>query len=163
MTIRGAFRMVLVLLFGLCSACSSFEARWKTAATTPTATRWEGRWTSEKHRTSSGGPEGGRLRAVIEPAAGQKLTAHFRANWLLFASDYSMTLEPKGVGPRRSGGREFLGAHELPKIFGGTYRYEALLAGDRFTARYTSTYDHGSFTLQRVLLSKDCFPAHTRH
>jgi len=144
-----------VLLVALCSACSSFDARWKAAATSATATRWDGRWTSEHHQTASGSPVGGRLRAVIEPAAGQGLAANLHANWLLFASDYTMTFEPKTDGPRRANVREFSGTHELPKIFGGTYRYKARLAGDRLTARYTSSYDHGTFTLQRLVVAKD--------
>lgn len=150
MTPRFGYRLGLLLLCGVFSACSSFDTRWKSAATSATAQRWDGRWTSEHHRTSSGSPEGGRLRAVLEPAAGGELTAYFRANWLLFTSDYRMTLKPKPAGPRRTNVREFSGAHELPKVFGGTYRYEARLVDDRLTARYTSTYDHGTFALQRV-------------
>jgi hypothetical protein len=163
MILRPAFVLVLLGLLALCSGCSSFDTRWKAAATSPTVERWDGRWTSEHHKTSSGSPMGGRLRAVTEPGAGQDLAAHFHANWLIFASDYKITLHPKTAGPGRKDEREFSGTHELPKIFGGTYQYEARLIGDRLTARYTSTYDHGTFTLQRVHLSKDCFPAHARH
>lgn len=160
---RLGLRLAVILLFGLCSACSSFDARWKAAAASSTATRWDGHWTSEKHRAPGGGAAGGRLRAVIEPAAEQKLTVHFRANWLAFASDYTMTLEPKAAGPRRTEVREFRGTHELAKMFGGTYRYDARLAGDRLSARYTSSYDVGTFALQRVQLAKDCFPARAGH
>lgn len=161
MIARSACRLVLALLIGFCSACTSFEGRWKEAAASPAATRWDGRWVSEKHVTRGGKPAQGRLRAVIEPAPDEKLTAHFRANWMVFISDYTMTLEP--AGPRRSKVREFRGEHELGKIFGGTYRYTARLAGDRLTARYTSSYDDGTFTLQRVPPMKDSSPAHARH
>jgi hypothetical protein len=160
---RSASRLVLAMLIGLCSACTSFEGRWRDAATSSTATRWEGRWLSEKHVAPGGGPAGGRLRAVIEPAPEQKLTAHFRANWKIFASNYTMMLEPAPAGPRRSNVREFRGAHELSKIFGGTYRYTARLTEDRLTARYTSSYDDGTFTLQRVPTAKESPPAHARH
>jgi hypothetical protein len=160
---RLALRLALLLILGLCSACSSFDARWKSAASPGAATRWAGRWTSEKHQTSGGSPVGGRLRAVIEPAAGQKLTVHFYANWLVFASDYTMTLEPDLAGPRRANVREFSGTHELSKMFGGTYHYKVQLSGDQLNARYTSSYDHGTFALQRVRLSKDCFPVDARH
>lgn len=156
--------VLLLLLAGLGSACSSFDARWKAAGTgSGAAQRWEGRWSSEKHITASGSPSGGRLRAVIEPGPQQALIAHLRANWLLFTSDYSMVFTPKPGPPRRSPGREFSGAHPLPKLFGGSYRYDARLAGDRLTARYTSSYDDGTFFLQRVVPAKDYTSAHARH
>jgi hypothetical protein len=97
------------------------------------------------------------LRAVLEPAADERLTATFHANWLLFSSNYTMTLEPEPrlPGPRGEKVREYRGTHELPKAFGGIYRYEARISGDRFTARYRSSYDHGTFTLQRLPARKD--------
>jgi hypothetical protein len=150
-------RLILLLVPVLSTACSSFDARWKAAAAGGPATRWEGRWTSEKHVSGGGRPVGGRLRAVLEPAAQERLTAHFHANWMIFSSDYTMTLEParRASGPRRAGVREFSGEHELSKMFGGVYRYTARLAGDQFTARYTSSYDHGTFSLQRLPARKD--------
>ncbi len=163
MSRHSSLRLILALLVGLVSGCSSFEGRWKTAATSPTATRWEGRWLSEKHLAPGGGPAGGRLRAILEPAADQRLTAQFRANWLVFVSNYTMTLEPKAAGSRRTDGREFRGTHELSKMFGGTYRYDARMAGDRLTARYTSSYDDGTFTLQRLPPPKESPAAHAGH
>lgn len=150
-------RLLLLLVPILCTACSSFDSRWKAAESNKVATRWDGKWTSEKHVTPGGGPAGGRLRAVLEPAAEGCLTAHFHANWLIFSDDYTMTLKPKphSSGPRRQGTREFSGEHELPKSFGGVYRYTAKLAGDQFTARYTSSYDHGTFSLRRLPARKD--------
>ena len=153
-------RLLLVLLCGALAACSSFDAEWRAAADRTTAhgpTRWDGRWTSEKHRTLRGEPSGGRLRCVLTEAAtncfpaksparpAQALRASFHANWKVFSSDYTMTLTPL------SGSRtDFRGTHELPAIFGGTYRYTAHIAGDRFTARYDSSYDRGTFDLTRV-------------
>ncbi len=160
---RWSLRVALALLFGLCSACSSFDRRWKTAATSATAERWDGRWTSGKHVKGDGSPEGGRLRAVTEPGPKMGLTAHFHANWLVFSSDYSTAFEPKAAGPRRGAGREFSGTQELPKIFGGVYHYDALLLGDQFTTHYSSSYDHGTFTLHRVDPRKDCTSRHAGH
>ncbi len=160
---RSVSRLVLAVLIGLCSACTSFEGRWKNAADSRTATRWEGRWLSEKHVTAGGRPAQGRLRAVLEPAAEQKITAHFRANWMVFASSYTMTLEPAPAGPRRTNVREFRGEHDLAKVFGGTYRYTARLADDHLTARYTSRYDDGTFELQRVPARKDSPSMHAGH
>ena len=148
-------RLLPVLLCATLAACSSFDAEWRAAK--DGATRWDGRWTSGKHRTRSGEPSGGRLRCVLTEAASdcfpakrparpaQALRASFHANWMVFSSDYTMTLTPL------SGSRtEFRGTHALPAIFGGTYRYTARIAGDRFTARYDSSYDHGTFDLTRV-------------
>jgi hypothetical protein len=150
-------RLFLLALLSLCSACSSFDRHWQAAGSAGGATRWDGRWSSEKHLALGGGPAGGRLRAVFEPAAQERLTAHFHANWLLFSSDYTMTLEPnpRPAGPRRGGALEYRGTHDLPKTFGGTYHYDARITGDQFTARYTSTYDHGTFTLHRLPARKD--------
>lgn len=151
-------RLLLVVLCGAVTACSSFEAKWH-AAKSP-ATRWDGRWTSAKH-TSGGGPAGGRLRCVLEetviatncfpprpgtrPACAHALRADFHANWKIFSSNYTMTLMPE-----KNSRTNFRGTHDLPAMFGGTYRYSARIAGDRFTAHYDSSYDHGTFDLTRV-------------
>lgn len=162
MITRFAPRLALLLLCTLFAACSSFDRQWKSAASSPTATRWEGRWTSELHKTSSGF-SGGRLRAVLEPAPEGKLTAHFHANWKIFSSDYTMTLNPNGPVRPRAKVREFVGTHDLPKAFGGTYRYEAQIAGDDFKARYDSSYDTGIFTLRRLPNAKVYASAHAGH
>lgn len=161
---RAAIWPSVVAIIVLFSACSSFDARWKRAQADPKLTRWDGHWTSEKHHKSNGEPMGGRLRCITAPSDAQKLAAHFHANWLIFASDYTTVLKPVRPGPvkNRDAVREYRGTHELPAMFGGTYRYEARISRDRFNARYTSSYDHGVFTLRRVHLAKDCFPSHAR-
>ena len=159
-----SLRLCLALLLAVVfSACSSFDTRWKAAANGSGAQRWDGRWSSAKHVTGSGAPEGGRLRAVTEIGPDKGLTAHFHANWLVFSSNYSATLALKGSGPGRDGVREYTGTHALPKMFGGLYHYEARLAGDQLTARYSSSYDHGTFTLHRVAGAKVYAPEHARH
>ena len=153
-------RLLLSLFCGALAACSSFDTEWRAAkdrAAPHGPARWDGRWTSEKHTAPGGGPAGGRLRCVLTKAAANgfppktparptpELRASFRANWLLFSSAYTMTLTPL------SGSRtEFRGTHELPAIFGGTYRYTAHISGDRFTARYDSSHDRGTFDLTRI-------------
>jgi hypothetical protein len=141
----------LCLLFG---ACASFDPGWRAAdgtAKSGYATRWDGRWTSAKHHTPSGGPESGRLRCVLARAGGGKLDAHFHANFLCFSANYSVTLEPKKGGAKS----EFQGTQELPKIFGGTYWYEARITKDHFVAHYDSAYDNGAFDLRRAKSNVD--------
>ena len=145
-----SLRVCLLLLLGLFTSCSSFHSRWKAAAANPAEQRWSGRWSSEKHHDLIGGPEGGRLRAVTEFGSRKDLVAHFHANWLIFSSDYSMTFQPKPGGSRAKGVREFSGTQDLPKMFGGTYHYQATLSGNELIAHYKSSYDYGTFTLQRV-------------
>lgn len=163
---QGLFRLFCLALLILCSGCSSFDAKWKAAAQGKGGERWEGRWTSDKHVKRDGSPMGGRLRAVLQPTPQGALVADIKANWLIFASGYEMTFQPKLAGPRRSATpatREFSGAHTLPAVFGGVYRYEATLTGDHFQSSYTSSYDHGKFSMDRVRSDKDYASAHARH
>jgi hypothetical protein len=141
----------LPLALALFSGCSSFQQKWDAAGQPGAhaqATRWDGRWTSDLHRSGSGHPHGGRLRALIEPLDRGRKLARFHANWMVFASDYDVTLEPAG---RRAGSGEYRGTHELPKAFGGTYRYDVRIVGNRFRGRYSSSYDEGMFEMTRQL------------
>ena len=151
-------RLSTVVVLALFSGCSSFQKKWDAVGQPGKyehASRWDGRWTSARHKSASG-PAGGRLRCVIEPVADSRVLAHFRANWEAFSANYDVTFEPKS---KRGGEvREFRGSHDLPKIFGGTYRYDARIAGDRFSARYDSSYDSGTFQLTRQLT--DAMPIH---
>lgn len=169
-------RALLALCCGALAACSSFNARWQAAGNAAPGsgvTRWEGRWESAQHKVRGGAADGGRLRAVLTethaapgsflppgPASGtgRPLRADFRANWKSFATSYTLTLTP--VPGSRT---DFRGTHELPAIFGGTYRYTARIRGDHFTARYDSNYDRGTFTLRRVAPANESPPAHSRH
>ena len=154
---KNPIRWSVVAALALCAGCSSFQKKWEAAGQPgkyAQASRWDGRWTSARHKDAAGAPEGGRLRCVIEPGPDREIFAHFRANWQVFAANYDVTFSPK-TPPRaaaRDGGVvEFRGTHDLPKVFGGTYRYEARMAGDRFSARYDSSYDSGKFEMTRQL------------
>jgi hypothetical protein len=158
--LRGA---VMLLILSCFTACSSFDQHWNRAAKgAGGATCWDGKWISEKHHKSDGSPEDGRLRCVLEPAAGQALTARFHANWLIFSSNFTTTLKPVPSGPRRETSRHFSGTQHLPSIFGGDYQYDARIAGDHFVALYTSSYDHGTFKLRRAS-SADHPESHPQH
>jgi len=155
-----------VALLGLAflAGCSSFDRQWKAASKGGgAATRWDGRWASGTRRDSDGSAHGGRLRCVLTPEAGNRYAASFHANWLIFSGNYSMTLEPVTTGAGRVVAGQYRGSHELPAIFGGTYRYEATIRGRQFNARYDSSVDHGTFTLQQVGSTGECVPSHAQH
>lgn len=145
-----------VLALSLFAGCSSFQAKWDAVGKPgkyQNASRWDGHWTSARHKTAAGAPHGGRLRCVIEPGADDRIMAHFRANWQAFAANYDVEFSPKesGRGKKRGAATEFSGTHELPKMFGGIYRYGVTIKGDRFTACYDSSYDAGTFEMTRQL------------
>ena len=149
-------RLSTVLVFAVLTGCSSFQKKWDAVGQPgkfQNASRWDGRWTSAQHKTATGAPDGGRLRCVIEPVADQQIVAHFHANWKTFAANYEVTFLP--ITPRRRAKPgdviEFRGTHDLPRAFGGTYRYDARIAGDHFKAHYDSSYDSGKFEMTRQL------------
>ena len=148
-------RLFACLALALCAGCSSFHEKWSAAGQPGKlgqASRWEGRWTSAHHKTPAGSPAGGRLRCVIEPVNDARILAHFHANWLAFSADYSVPFDAKIPRTGKRGAPvEFRGTHALPKTFGGVYRYDARISGDRFTARYASSYDAGIFEMTRLL------------
>jgi len=82
---------------------------------------------------------------VLERLKDGKVDAHFHANFLCFSGNYSVVLQPK-PGSKT----DFSGTSELPQVFGGIYTYTAHLTKDRFTTRYDSVYDKGTFDLSRV-------------
>ena len=95
----------------------------------------------------------GRLRGVFQEKDQGLAVVDFHANWLCFSGDYRVQFRAKPARGKAAGGaaREYVGTHELPKIFGGLYRYEARIAGDEFTATYHSKYDAGTFAMTRQL------------
>lgn len=138
----------------LLGACSTFDREWRQAGATPQprdafAGRWEGSWTSQKHRNS-----GGRLQCILTPDRAfnspvpglLRYDARFKAQWLMFKSTYRMTLDAQRRGPEL----HFRGAHKLPAIFGGAYHYVGKATPEFFSATYSSSYDTGIFEMKRV-------------
>ncbi|MEO7319552.1 MAG: hypothetical protein ABIZ56_11235 [Chthoniobacteraceae bacterium] len=148
-------RLSAVFALALCAGCSSFQEKWDAVGEPgkfQNASRWDGRWESARHKTAANKPDGGRLRCVIEPASDARIVAYFHANWQAFAANYEVIFSPKTPGGQKQDGvMEFRGTHELPKVFGGIYRYDARIASDRFSARYDSSYDSGKFEMTRQL------------
>ena len=161
---RYLLRGVLALLASLLAACSSFDRHWNDAAQEKGgASRWDGQWKSERNVYANGAYHHGRLRCVLVPQADRSLAAHFHANWLIFSGNYDMTLHPVAGGPRRREAGKYQGTHDLPAMFGGTYRYQATVEGDRFVTHYTSSYDTGTFDLRRVPPAKEHADLHAQH
>jgi hypothetical protein len=158
---RHLLRLALVLVASLFTACSSFDAYWKDASQGRNgATRWDGEWKSGQKVYADGAYHHGRLRCVLEPVGNQRtefvngyfpkgapgrLNAYFHANWLIFSGNYDIVLEPVPGKPH-----QYSGAHDLPAIFGGTYKYGATITDDHFMACYTCSIDKGVFDLHRV-------------
>ena len=128
--------------------CASFDREWKAAAGKPTGDpfggRWDGQWTSEKHRLPSG-PAGGRLRCILTRLDDAHYHAKFHANWLCFATGYEVTFETR----RRGQPLAFRGNQDLGAIFGGVYRYGGVVTPAHFSASFASNYDHGRFEMRR--------------
>jgi hypothetical protein len=108
----------------------------------PLAGCWEGRWISRRHENSSG-----RLRCEMTPTEPGVYRAGFLAQWHVFRTRYAVMIRTQS----RGGGISFEGAHSLPAIFGGEYRYQGVVRGDRMDALYDSRYDSGVLELRRVV------------
>jgi len=108
--------------------------------------RWSGRWTSDQHRALfSRKPESGAMRLVLAKTAPGKYRANVRAHWLVFRSDYEVLLD----GEERARVLRLRGIQNVRPIFGGPYRYDAVVMHTGFTMRYDSRYDRGKVELAR--------------
>jgi hypothetical protein len=109
--------------------------------------RWEGRWTSSRHRAPfSNEMESGNLRCIFTRIDPYRYRANFRAEWLLGASDFLSEL----YGRQRGNTLHLKGQIPVSPIFGGTYRYEGEVTPSHFTLRYDSSYDTGTFEMRKV-------------
>lgn len=155
-------RLLLAALALAFSACTStFDKAWtgadaararvtvkgrKAVASDSFEGRWAGRWTSETHHAPfSKKPAGGNLLLVLAKHAPGKYRADIRAHWLAFRSDYQVVLDGRGSGRTL----HLRGVQNASRIFGGPYRYDAIVTRDRFTMRYDSRYDRGEVSLTR--------------
>ena len=148
---RAAFTLALCALLAL-SGCASFERDWSAerkregagGKRDPFAGRWDGRWMSASHLTRSDFA-GGRLRCILSQTDERHYLAKFRANWMIFASGYTVVFETE----RRGGALQIRGEHDIGPLFGGVYRYAGRITPARFSATYDSSYDRGAFELAR--------------
>jgi hypothetical protein len=133
-----------VALLALQAGCAGFGRQWASAplpsARDPFAGKWEGTWTSAKRPG-----EGGALRCVFTPFCGGRYEAAFHAHWKIFTSNYTAIFDTERHGREL----RFHGTHEMPAIFGGEYHFEGRATPVSFTTSYRSSYDQGTFQLQR--------------
>ncbi len=134
-------RLVSVVFSAVClSACFSpkFNAAWKNAETSGgDARKWSGRWESDRGT-------GGRLRAVVKAPRGGELKIYFEAGWHGFTTAYPVVLRADA----ETGGFKVYGEHKLESfVGGGLYKYDGRIAGEKFSVRYASSYDTGTFSL----------------
>ena len=105
--------------------------------------RWKGEWASEWNGHSGG------LRCMMTRADDGGYCARFYSTfgWFFFFR-HETVFEVVGV---EGGTVRFEGEEDLGETFGGVYRYQGTVAGDRFEAEYDAENgDHGRFTMQRV-------------
>lgn len=147
-------RLAVVFAALVLAGCASFERDWKAAERRPELRRftgsdaftgrWDGRWTSAKHRTGDG-YAGGRLRCILTKLDDRRYEARFKANWMIFASSYRtvFNVQPRGRALHLDG------EQKLSMFGGGLYKYEGYVTPERFTACYDSNYDSGTFEMRR--------------
>lgn len=102
--------------------------------------RWEGKWLSDVNGHT------GKLRGLLSRETEDRYVARFRATYgKIFRFSYTV---PLTVQPHY-GGWEFDGEVDLGKMAGGAYYYEGRASPTNFLSTYRSTYDHGTFEMQR--------------
>ena len=146
-------RLAALLLAFTLSSCAgpSFQREWKaaappsTGATSDAATgRWEGTWKSDLNGHH------GRLACITTAPAspGGDHEFFYRATWMRVLSG-SYRAKHR-VTPQPNGDLTFSGSHQMPSWAGGEYRYDGLIRGDVFTARYECSIDRGTYEMRRV-------------
>ena len=140
-------RAVLACLVALACGCSSFryERAWNdyTAPEDPHLFegRWSGTWRSERNEHAGG------LRCIVTAHPDGGFLAWFDSTYGIFSFRHKALFVLTEDGPERI---RFAGEEDLG-LFGGVYRYEGSVEGDRFDATYRAeNEDQGVFTMTRV-------------
>jgi len=140
--------LALTVLVLAATGCGSagFRRSWD-AFDPATAGGMVGRWTGDWESTWNG--HAGGLRAVITARDERHVLARFLSTYasvLSFGHDALFHVDAEGEARWR-----FAGEQDLGKAFGGVYRYEGTVEGDRFEATYAAENgDHGVFRMRRV-------------
>jgi hypothetical protein len=142
----NTLRLLLLVVAAFLSGCANrFEQRWTEASGWRSnelhAGRWAGEWRSRKHRNAAG-----ELKCVLSRQAEGRYHASFKAKWLLFTSYYDTEFTTR----QRGKVLEFSGQQDLGSMFGGVYTFNGSATPGTFVADYHSSYDSGTFKMQRV-------------
>jgi hypothetical protein len=146
MKLSQLIRVVGVVICGFLSvSCSTahFDSQWRTAAHTPAADAFSGRWDGTWHSTR--GTHHGALQCIFTPVDKSHYRADFKAHWKVFTAPYSVVFHAARRGPAL----RFEGKHDLGPLAGGVYTYSGTVTPGRFQACYDSSYDTGIFELKR--------------
>jgi hypothetical protein len=126
------------------ASCAGFHQEWERAGQKKSRDsfegRWEGRWTSAKHKGS-----GGSLQCVLTKLEERQYRGRFRAGWLSFHGTYSAVFQAE----RRGRELRFKGDRDLGPLAGGNYHFEGWATSEQFRASYDSSYDRGIFEMSR--------------
>lgn len=130
------------------AGCSSFGRDYKAALSRPAQGiegAWSGTWASDGGHT-------GALQCVLtklpQSTAGQtSYRAQFQATfWKIFTGHYDVILTGKEAN---DGAAHLSGDHDLGKLAGGVYHYEAQVTPANFDATYACPKDKGKFVMTR--------------
>lgn len=109
--------------------------------------RWQGRWTSQRHRAPfSSKMEGGDLKCIFTKIDPYRYRANFRAEWLLGANQYLAEL----YGKQRGNMLHLHGEIPVSRVFGGAYHYDGTVTPNHFVLNYNSNYDTGTFEMRKL-------------
>jgi hypothetical protein len=141
------FSLSRAVPLGLAAVCLTscfspkFNAEWRKADNSGAGTqRWAGRWESDRGT-------GGRLRALVEKPDRGGMNVYFEAGWHGFTTAYPVALRTEA----KDGGFKVSGEHRLKSfVGGGMYTYDGSLSREKFSVRYSSSYDSGTFALSPV-------------
>lgn len=160
---RNTSLLLLLAALSLSGCCYDFHREWRQwspptpkesrtllrktepapTAQSPFDGRWEGRWTSQRHRAPfSREMEGGNLKCVFTRIDPYRYRANFRAEWLLGASQYLAELYGRQRG-------DTLHLHGQANAI-VPYRYDGTVTPSHFVIHYDSSYDTGTFEMRKL-------------
>jgi len=146
------FAITTVWLVVKISGCASTPEGFRTEIISPPlpadllAGSWEGTWQSASK------PLGGKLAAIIEKKDDGSYHASFTSQ-TPFGEDKSICIYH--IAEHGDTVWKFQGKRDLGLLKGGTYTYTGTVDATEFRCTYNSTFDKGTFQMQRLTITKD--------
>ena len=144
---RAPGTLLLVTTLVGAVGCSGFERAWKEVAdavpaSDPVTGRWQGRWYSETAE------HGDRLRCIITRREDGTYDAWFHAYYMkVLAGEYHAALVLTDHGSHA----QLTAEADLGWLAGGVYRQAGRIQDGRYTTRYWSKKDRGTFAMQQLV------------